>query len=143
MFGITTGTTYHGDLGKRETLPSNTLIRVERTTNLPPDSSFYYWAHPVAGVPWPVDTSIREAYAGVGLHKDDVRIITMTTQEIKEYLPDVIVRRPNGTTVYSRVRGRKNNFASVSVPMNPGWFTFEWSWESIARSITQDKPLRL
>jgi hypothetical protein len=47
----TTLETIHGNPGERPVLPANTLIVVIPASNLPPDSSIKYWAHPVEGHP--------------------------------------------------------------------------------------------
>ena len=43
----TTRETIHGNPGERRILPANTLVVIVSASNLPPDSSIKYWAHPV------------------------------------------------------------------------------------------------
>ena len=56
----TTRETVHGNPGERRILAANTLVVIEPASNLPPDSPIKYWASPVEGHPWPVET---EAWA--------------------------------------------------------------------------------
>ena len=73
----TTRETVHGNPGERRILPANIIVVIEPASNLPPDSPIKYWAHPVAGHPWPAETERWAEDVGVGLSAEDVAMVKM------------------------------------------------------------------
>jgi hypothetical protein len=65
----------------------------------------------------------------------------MTTQQVKNELPDVIVITPDGKRDIRRVAGRQNKFATVYNPQTGDGC--EVAWTTIARAVTNKTPIRL
>jgi hypothetical protein len=62
----------------------------------------------------------------------------MSITEVKEALPPVLVRLPDGAIKPGILAGRSLPYAQVAVD---GRFVGEWSWESVTRAITNNRPL--
>jgi hypothetical protein len=69
----------------------------------------------------------------------------MTVDEAKEKLPDVLVRCGANMTVLAQTSGRKEPYATVTLPSSPGGTPSVWqfSWESIARAATEGRCLQI
>jgi hypothetical protein len=79
----TTCETIHGNPGERRILPADTLVAIVPANNLPSNSPIKYWAHPVKGHPWPVETEAWATDVGVGLTANDIVTTTETSPERK------------------------------------------------------------
>ena len=70
---------------------------------------------------------------------------TWDEKSVRENLPDVKVKM--GETILDcHVRGRLNQFASVSTKIDPstgkgGDYIGDWSWAAVARSLNNQSPL--
>ena len=63
-----------------------------------------------------------------------------TIEKVKSELPDVKVKI-DGKIYTGEVRGRLNDFATVTVFfLSPGTM-FTYSWETITRALNNNKPL--
>lgn len=62
----------------------------------------------------------------------------MSISEVKDQLPAVTVKMPNGTVKPGILAGRSLPYATVYVD---GMLVGEWSWKSIAHAITANRPL--
>jgi hypothetical protein len=72
--GRTLRETVHGNPGERRVLPAGTRVALRSADNLPEDSLTKWWAHPLEGHPWPLDTAAW-ARIGVGLCQGDVEVL--------------------------------------------------------------------
>ena len=69
----------------------------------------------------------------------------MTIQEIKDNLPVLVRVQVSDTLVLTcRVTGRCNDFATVT-PVDEGWShcSWEFSWQAVARVITDNTALKV
>jgi hypothetical protein len=73
----TTRNTIHGNPGERRILPGATFVAIYPASNLPPDSLIKFWAYPVQGHPWPIETEKWAEDVGVGLAETDVVVVKM------------------------------------------------------------------
>lgn len=65
-----------------------------------------------------------------------------TVAQVRDELPDVVVFVDKRTgTVPGRVCGRKEEFATVCYSMNGRVEVAPFAWETIARCLTENRPL--
>ena len=77
-------------------------------------------------------------HAGIGFNET-----MQTIEEIKQNLPDVLVRMDKKMTVTGRVSGRRNAFATVSCEWHGVPVQYEYAWETIAHAVNNNTPLRV
>jgi hypothetical protein len=67
----------------------------------------------------------------------------MTIDEAKERLPSVQVRCAANMVVLCKVSGRRNPYATVTIPCAPGGRLdqHEFSWKAVALAATHGIPL--
>lgn len=65
-----------------------------------------------------------------------------TVADVRSILPDVPVLMPGGIAAYGEVRGRNNDFASVSVVGICATTTGEFAWSTIAAALNNNRALR-
>jgi len=67
----------------------------------------------------------------------------VTIDEVKERLPDVELRCAANMVVLCQVSGRRNDYATVTIPCAPGGRTHrhEFSWKAVALAVTHGIPL--
>lgn len=73
----------------------------------------------------------------------------LTVAQVKEQLPQVPVRiNGKGKTLWARVTGRKNKFATVTVQNeetlhrgNVPWSDNEFAWETVTNAVNTGRPL--
>ena len=66
----------------------------------------------------------------------------MTIDQIRDDLPNVRVRMPNGRITVGYLSGRFRSFAHVIVDTGNGWESAgEWSWQTVTDAVNADRPL--
>lgn len=65
---------------------------------------------------------------------------TWTPERVKQELPPVLVKMPDGTIRPGIVAGRTQEFASVGVD---GEIVGLWAWKAVARALTNNRPLKV
>lgn len=63
-----------------------------------------------------------------------------TVEKVKEVLPDVRVRQNKLTTVICRLSGRKNEFATVTLPDGS---SFQVAWVTVVYVLNTGSAIRL
>lgn len=58
---------------------------------------------------------------------------------VKENLPSVQLKSGNRVSI-ATLSGRENQFATVMIN---NWYSFQFSWDAIVRSLNENKPLLL
>ena len=65
----------------------------------------------------------------------------MNIEQVKKSLPDVRVH-VLGTTITAQVSGRKQPYATVSVPTQQGPLNVQFSWEAVTRAVNSGKAVQ-
>lgn len=66
-----------------------------------------------------------------------------SVQEVKESLPRVLVKYPNGQTAYAKITGRLLRFPRLTVANDAEMSYFETSWEAVTRAVNNNTPITI
>ena len=70
--------------------------------------------------------------------------MTWTPEKVKDDLPNVKVKFPDGHTMLAMVSGRKLKFAGLHVRLHEQWLTAgRCSWETLARVLNNGSEVIL
>jgi ethanolamine utilization microcompartment shell protein EutS len=66
----------------------------------------------------------------------------MSIDQVKQDLPNVRVKLPNGRIIVGYLSGRQRSFAHVIADRGNGWESIgEWSWVSVTNAVNAGRPL--
>lgn len=65
----------------------------------------------------------------------------MSIQEVKDRLPPVRVRLQTGDVVIGQLSGRKEKFARIFVGHSGVSFSYEFSWHTVAKAVSNNSIL--